>query len=169
MIDTKSKRISIRRVIKITVCHKKCALTYAGEVLGEKIPYRGTKRRTPWWGEEAKDSVRLEIELFRKWMKSRSAEDRRSYEIARSEAQRVKKGAKEESWGKIGENFKSDFRGTRKLPYSLANSYRRKREFVSHAIEDKNEVLLIDSEEISERWKCYFCDLLNVPNSQDKY
>ena len=101
MIDTKSKRISIRRVIKITVCHKKCALTYAGEVLGEKIPYRGTKRRTPWWGEEAKDSMRLEIEPFRKWMKSRSAEDRRSYEIARSEAQRVKKGAKEESWGKL--------------------------------------------------------------------
>ena len=37
------------------------------------------------------------MELFRKWMKSRSAEDRRSYEIARSEAQRVKRGAKEES------------------------------------------------------------------------
>ena len=63
--------------------------------------------------------------------------------------------------------MKSDFRGTRKLLYSLANGYRRKRQFVSHVIKDKNEVLLTDSEEISERWKEYFCDLLNVPNSQE--
>ena len=142
-------------------------MTSASEVLGEKVPYRGTKRRTPWWGEVVKRSVRLKMELFRKWMKSRSAEDRRSYEIARSEAQRVKKGAKEGSWRKIGEDLKSDFRGTRKLLYSLANSYRRKRQFFSHAIKDNNEVLLTDSEEISERWKEYFCDLLNVPNSQE--
>ena len=56
-------------------------------LLGEKIPYRGTKRITLWLGEEVKCSVRLKMVLFRKWMKSRSAEDRRSYEIARSEAQ----------------------------------------------------------------------------------
>ena len=107
------------------------------------------------------------MELFRKWMKSRSAEDRRSCGIARSKAQRVKRGAKVESWRTIGEDLKSDFRGTRKLLYSLANGYRRKRQFVSYAIKDKNEVLLTNSEEISERWKEYFCDLLNVPNSQE--
>ena len=50
---------------------KECALTSASEVLGEKIPYRGNKRRTPWWGEEVKRSVRLKMELFRKWMKYR--------------------------------------------------------------------------------------------------
>ena len=38
---------------------KECALTSASEVLREKIPYRGTKRRAPWWGEEVKRSVRL--------------------------------------------------------------------------------------------------------------
>ena len=146
---------------------KEYALTSAGEVLGEKIPYRGNKRRTPWWGEEVKHSVRLKMELFRKWMKSRSAEDRRSYEIARSAAQRVTRGAKEETCRKIGEDLKSDFGGTRKLLYSLANGYRRKRQFVSHVIKDKNEVLPTDSEQISERWKENFCDLLNVPNTQD--
>ena len=143
------------------------ALTSASEVLGEKIPYRGTKRRTPWLGEEVKRSVRLKMGLCRKWMKSRSAEDCRSYEFARSEAQRVKRGAKEESLRKIGEDLKSDFRGTGELLCSLANGYRRKRQFFSHAIKDKNEVQLTDSEEISERWKEYFCDLRNVPNSQD--
>ena len=57
---------------------KECALTSASEVLGEKIPYRGTKRRTPWWGEEVKRSMRLKMELFRKWMTPRSAEDHRN-------------------------------------------------------------------------------------------
>ena len=66
------------------------------------------------------------MELFRKWMKSRSAEDSRNYGIARNEAQKVKRGAKEKSWRKIGEDLKADFRGTRKLLYSLANGYRRK-------------------------------------------
>ena len=32
--------------------------------------------------------------------------------------------AKEESWMRIGEDLTSDFRGTRKLLYSLANGYR---------------------------------------------
>ena len=146
---------------------KECALNSASEVLGEKFPYRGTKRRTPWWGEEVKRSVRLKMELFRQWMKSRSAEDRRNYESARNEVQKVKRGAKEESWRRIGEDLKTDFRGTRKLLYSLADGYRRKRHVVSHAIKDRNEVLLTDSEEIAERWKEYFFDLLNVPNSQD--
>ena len=57
---------------------KECALTSVSEVLGEKIPYRGTKRRTPWWGEEVKCSMRLKMELFRKWMTPRSAEDHRN-------------------------------------------------------------------------------------------
>ena len=143
-------------------------MTSEREVLGEKIPYRGNKRRTPWWGEEVKRSVRLKMGLFRKWMKSRSDEDRRSYEIARSEAQRAKRGAKEESWRKIGEDLKSYFRGTRELLCSLANGYRRKRQLVSHAIKDKNEVLLTDSEEISERWKEYFCDLLNSQDNSEE-
>ena len=37
----------------------------------------------------------------------------------------------------------------------------------SNAIKYRNEILLTDSEEIARRWKEYFCDLLNVPNSQE--
>ena len=39
----------------------------------------------------------------------------------------------------------------------------------SNAIKYRNEILLTDSEEIVRRWKEYFCDLLNVPNSQDNF
>ena len=63
------------------------------------------------------------MEQFTKYMKSRSTADLRNYAMA----QRMKRGAKEESWRRILEDLKADFRGTRKLLYSLANVYRRKR------------------------------------------
>ena len=87
--------------------------------------YRGAKWRTPWWGEEVSHSVRLKLEVRRKWMKSRSAEDGRNYVIARNDGQKVKRGSKEESWRKIGEDLKAVFRRTRKLLYSLANGFQQ--------------------------------------------
>ena len=135
---------------------KKCAMNSAREVLGEKMPYRGNEKRTPWCGEEVKLSVRFKMEELRKWMKSRSTEDRRNYVMARNEAQRMKRDAKEECWRRIGDDLKADFRGIRKLIYSLANGYRRKRQFVNYAIKDRNAMLLTDSEEIAERWREYF-------------
>ena len=69
-------------------------------------------------------------------MKSRSTDDGWNYAMARNEAQRVKRGAKEESWTRIREDLKADVRGTRKLLYSLANGYRRKRQFINYAIKD---------------------------------
>ena len=45
---------------------KNVALKPSKEVLGEKSPYRGNKKRTPWWGEEVKRAVKFKMEQFRK-------------------------------------------------------------------------------------------------------
>ena len=74
----------------------------ADEVLGEKVPYRGKKKRTPWWGEEVKNSVKLKMKQFRKWLKTRTPEDRLQYIWARNESQRIQRKAKKDSWVKIG-------------------------------------------------------------------
>ena len=144
---------------------KEAALQAAEEVLGEKTPYRGSKKRTPWWGEEVKTAVRSKIKHFRIWMKSRSVEDRQAYVQTRNEVQRVKRKSKEESWRKIGEDLKADFKGTKKLLYNLANNYRGKRQCISYAIKDKNDCLLTELGEIAVRWREYFSELLNEPNN----
>ena len=144
---------------------KEAALPAAEEVLGEKTPYRGSKKRTPWWEEEVKTAVRSKIKHFRPWMKSRSVEDRQAYVQTRNEVQRVKRKSKEESWRKTGEDLKADFKGTKKLLYNLANNYRGKRQCISYAIKDKNDCLLTESGEIAERWREYFSELLNKPNN----
>lgn len=145
---------------------KKGVSEAADEVLGEKVPYRGKKKRTPWWGEEVKNSVKFKMKQFRKWMKTRREEDRLEYVLARNETQRIKRKAKEDSWKKIGEDLKEDLNGNKKLLYSLANNYRGKRTCPAYSIKDKNDSLLTETEEIAERWREYFKDLLNVPNHQ---
>ena len=134
-------------------------------MLGEKTPYKGSKKRTPWWGEEVTTAMRCNITQFRVWMESRSVKDRQAYVQTRGEVQRVKRKSKEESWRKIGEAVKAVFKGTKKLSYNLANTYSGKRQCISYAIKEKNDCLLTKSGEIAERWKEYFSECLNEPNN----
>ena len=121
------------------------------QVLGEKVPYRGKKKVTPWWKKEVMQMVKHRMNTFRKWMRSRSVEDRLEYTIASNEAQRIKRKAKEESWKRSGEELEKDLQGTRKLVHCLAKKYRDNRGEISHAIKNKNGTLLTDNEEIADR------------------
>ena len=132
------------------------------EVLGEKKPYQGKKKMTPWWSNEVREAVKYKMRKFRRWMKTRTAEDRMEYVIARNEAERVKKDAKESCWKQIGTDLENDLHGTRKLLYSLAKNYRGKNSEVTYAIKDKQGNLLTQLEEIGTRWGEYFEELLNV-------
>ena len=132
------------------------------EVLGEKKPYQGKKKMTPWWSTEVREAVKYKMKRFRRWMKTRTAEDRMEYVIARNEAERVKKDAKDSCWKQIGEDLENDLHGTKKLLYSLAKSYRGKNSEVTYAIKDKQGNLLTELEEIGTRWGEYFGELLNV-------
>ena len=132
------------------------------EVLGEKKPYQGKKKMTPWWSTEVREAVKCKMKKFRRWMKTRTAEDGMEYVIARNEAERVKKDAKESCWKQIGTDLENDLHGTKKLLYSLAKSYRGKNSEVTYAIKDKQGNLLTQLEEIGTRWGEYFEELLNV-------
>ena len=103
-----------------------------------KVLIKGIKKRTAWWGEEVRNSVKIKMKLFRRWFKTRTQEDRLEYMVTRNEAQRVIRKAKEESWRKIGEDLEVDTSGTKKLRYSLAKNYREKKNPASYAVKDKN-------------------------------
>ena len=134
----------------------------AREILGEKQPYLGKKKMTPWWNDEVREAVKKKMKSFRIWMKTRTPQSRQEYVLARSEAERVKRLSKQQCWIKIGEDLATDHQGNRKLLYSLAKSYRKKTAEGTFAIKDKNGNLLTETDEIAERWKEYFSELLNV-------
>ena len=76
----------------------------ADEVLGEK-PYQGRKKMSPWWSEEARETVKLKMRMFRMWMETRSAVDRLHYVDARNEAERVKRRLLEPNRNRFREGF----------------------------------------------------------------
>ena len=95
-------------------------------------------------------------------MKSRRPEARLEYELARNEAEKVKKEEKIRVWEKIGDDLKADHAGTKKLLYSMTKNYRSSANEQTDAIKDENGQLLVQPEHIANRWKEYYADLLNI-------
>ena len=106
------------------------------------------------------------MRAFRRWMKTRQAEDRLSYEISRKNTERVKNAAKQDMWAKIGSDLEEDLSGTKKLLYSMAKSYRGKIKGTSYAIKDKSNNLLTEPEELAICCGEYFMELLNIRDDE---
>ena len=140
----------------------------AKEVLETKKISGGRKEKTIWWTDEVRDVVKKKSKSFRRWMRRRTPENRQEYEIARNEAERVKARAKRDSWKKLGKDLEEDQLGTRKLIYSIAKSYKRGEETVVNTIKSKDGVLLTDENEVDERWREYFSELLNPQELEDE-
>ena len=110
-------------------------------------------------------AVKEKMKRFRRWMKTRRAEDRENYNLARQEAERVKRIVKQESFEQIGNDLENDFDGAKKLIYHMAKNYRKESQPPSHAIKDENgENLLTEPRDIELRWRNHFENLLNPPN-----
>ncbi len=95
-------------------------------------------------------------------MRRRNVNTRAAYIEARNEAEHVKREAKKQAWEKIGDELEQDMQGTRKLIYSIAKNYRKREEPTARTIKDKEGTLLTEQEEIDERWREYFSDLLGT-------
>ena len=139
----------------------------AEEVMHFKINYGKKKKKTAWWTDEVQDVVKKKMKMFRKWIKTRRAEDREEYVEARRETERIKKREKEQVWIRIGRDLEADLLGTRKLIYNLAKNYRKGSAPPAYAVKGENGELLTVPEEISRRWTEYFENLLNVVNNTE--
>ena len=132
------------------------------ETVGMKIMKGTKKKQTPWWTEEVREAVKAKMKAYRRWMKSRNIIDRHIYVEKRNEAEQIKRRSKEEVYIKIGHDLENDVRGTRKLLYSLAKNYRKGNTDRSIVINDKDGNLLTEEDQIADRWREYFQELLNV-------
>ena len=135
----------------------------ASEVIQCKTSYGKKKKQTPWWTPALRSAVQNKMKKFRKWMKTRSAEDHIEYIVARRETEIVKRQAKTECWTRLGNDLANDLQGMRKLIYSTARNYRRQSQPPSYAIKDESGLnLLTEEREIQQRWKEHFETLLNI-------
>ena len=74
----------------------------------------------------------------------------------------MKEGEKEELRRKIGQDLHEDVKGTRNFLYSIAKNYRKGTIETANTIKYVNVNVIREPEQIFERWKDYFEQLLNV-------
>lgn len=138
----------------------------ASEVLGKKRITNGKKKKTVWWNEEVREAIKVKNKRYREWMKDRTELKRNIYCRARNHAENIKRISKMMSWDKIGRDLREDMRGTKKLTYSTAKAMRKSKEPEGRVILDKAGEPLTEEEEIADRWREYFEELLNVEEDE---
>lgn len=171
--DEKRRRMNERIVSEITVIEdegienrwiylRDRLNSIVEDTIGVKYVGGVRRKQTPWWTEEVKNAVKRKMKTFRIWMKRRTGESRQEYELARREAERVKKAARRDFWERLGEQLENDFRTGKKLLYSLAKNYRKGSQETCSSVKDKEGNLLTEPADVDNRWKEYFSELLNA-------
>lgn len=112
--------------------------------------------------------MKLKNKEYRKWMKTRTEENRREYVRARNHAEDVKRRNKDSTWIRIGRELKEDMQGTRKLVYGMAKNMKASKEPETHVVLNKEGEPLLEETEVAERWREYFEELLNVQEEEEE-
>ena len=81
---------------------------------------------------------------------------------ARKEAESVKRQSREQCWERIGQDLAVNHQETKNLLYSLGKDYRKITTDGTCNVKDKNGNLPTEPEDIAEKWREYFSELLNI-------
>lgn len=140
-------------------------ITEAGiEVCGETSGKRGRERETWWWNEEVQHKIKEKKTAYKLWQRSRNAEDKAIYKLKCKEARMAVAIAKQEAWENFGRDLTTE-RGRHKM-FKLAKQMKKDKKDIqgTNFIKDDDGVIKIEEDEVAERWRTYFHQLLNDEN-----
>ena len=138
-----------------------CILRAAKEVLGESNGKIIVKKDTTWWNEEVKVAVRKKKECYLTLGKCDNEVNRANYKDAKTKAKEAVREAKLKVYKEMYD--KLDSREGEKDIYKMA---KRRHENTKDlcmvkCVKDKNQKILVQDEEIKDRWMEYFDELFN--------
>lgn len=122
----------------------------------------GTKKRSSWWNEEIKSIVEEKKKLWMKYLEKRTQQSYDDYKQARKRVKEKVKEGKANEWEDFGAKMEEDSKQNQKLFYRVIKSMRNDEKKIKiNTIKDDEGNVLMESEEIITRWKCYFEDVLS--------
>ena len=140
--------------------------TAAKEVCGVR---RGPPRHreTWWWSREVEEVVKYKRKCFRKWIRSKTEQDRGVYIKARQRARKAVAKAKERGNDELAKELESE-EGKQKV-FKVAKQMARERVDVSkvNCLKDSRGRLILDESGKKRVWKEYMEKLLNEENEWD--
>ena len=76
----------------------------------------GSEKRTVWWNQEVKETIRAKKTAFIAWLTNKSSKQLRlRYSAARKIAATIVKQSKEKSWKEFGQKLDTDYRSANKV------------------------------------------------------
>ena len=72
------------------------------QMVGQKKSGGQQKKATSWWNEEAREATKLKEQLYKKWLKDPTPQNKEQYQSARDACKQVIKQAKEKAWSEYG-------------------------------------------------------------------
>lgn len=138
-----------------------CISRVAKDILGESSGKIIVKKDTTWWNEDVKVAVKRKKECYLALGKCNNEETKARYKDAKSRAKEAVREAKLKVYKEVYE--KLDSKEGEKDIYRMA---RRRHENTKDlcmvkCVKDKNQKILVQDEEIKDRWMEYFDELFN--------
>ena len=85
----------------------------AAEVCGMQ-QCREAQKRTRWWNEKVKQAIKNKKVAYLKWLQQQTPKAKERYQLAKKEAKRVVRNARNEEWAELGRSLQEDFCRIRK-------------------------------------------------------
>ena len=108
-----------------------------------------SEKRTPWWNQKNKETIRPKKDAFKALLQDRSSSDLQSrYTEARKAATSAVKKSKEKSWEEFGRRLDSNYFWAYKVFWQTIRRLRGKRSSATRSIKDSAANILTDENEI---------------------
>lgn len=120
------------------------------------------KKRTAWWNEEIRKEVKEKKKLWKRYLQSKDATDYQNYKSQRTVVKEKIWKAKECSWEEFGKQMEINSKENQKMFYRAIKNFQKKPEYILQQIKTKNKEILVEGNQIINRWKEYFEELLNA-------
>uniref|UniRef100_A0A1Y1MCV0 Reverse transcriptase domain-containing protein n=1 Tax=Photinus pyralis TaxID=7054 RepID=A0A1Y1MCV0_PHOPY len=118
------------------------------------------KKQTAWWNEEIKEQVRNKKRKWKKYLSTRTIADYMEYKQQRERVKRLVIDAKQRAWTDFGEKIEEESKGNQKLFFKMIKTLRKGKTRNTVSIRSREGEILTTDENIMNRWKEYFQELL---------
>lgn len=123
------------------------------------------RKQTAWWSENLKKHIKIKKQMWKKFLSNKTQEN---YKLYKEQCKYVKtsvREAKQKTWKDFGEKLERDSKGNQKLFYKTLKNMRNKTEYDTVTVKSTDGTVLIEENQIMQRWQQYFEQLLNADST----
>ena len=146
---------------------KSAVVECAEEVCGMRRVGGGVRKGSEWWCEDVRKAVAEKRQAYEVWLQRRDEASYESYKERRNQAKRAVRVAKvraDERWGrKLTENFQEN----KKMFWKEVKRIRKGTSRNEERVKAEDGRMLVEKDEVRERWAEYFEGLLNVNEGRE--